>query len=221
MKIAPSILSMDFSKFDEQLKLINDNFEYIHFDVMDGHFVPNISFGPYICKTFDRNSDLLMDVHLMISDPMKYAKDFIEAGADIITFHIESMNNDINKCNELIDYLHQNNIKAGVSIKPNTNVDVIEPLLSKIDLVLVMSVEPGFGGQKFIESSLEKVYKLKEYKTSNNYNYLIEIDGGINSETIIKCKEAGVDIAVAGSYIFNGNILNNISNIKNVIKNPF
>ena len=216
MKIAPSILSLDYSKFKEQLDILNNNVEYIHFDVMDGHFVPNISFGSIILDTFNKNSDLIMDVHLMISDPMKYTDDFIKAGSDIITFHVEALNNDINKCKELINYIHSKGIKAGISVKPNTDVKTIDSLLNILDLVLIMSVEPGFGGQKFIESSLDKVRYLKSVKESNNYNYIIEIDGGINDQTAIKAKEAGVELAVAGSYLFKGDIKNNIDKLSNI-----
>ena len=216
MKIAPSILSLDYSKFNEQLKILNENVEYIHFDVMDGHFVPNISFGPSILKTFDDNSDLIMDVHLMISDPNKYIDDFIKSGADIITFHFEALDNDINKSLDLINKIHSKGIKAGISVKPNTDIKFIEPLLNELDLVLIMSVEPGFGGQSFIESSLDKVKYLSNIKSINNYKYIIEIDGGINNETAKLCKDAGVELAVAGSYIFKDNILDKINILKNI-----
>lgn len=216
MKIAPSVLSLDYSKFNEQLNILNNNVEYIHFDVMDGHFVPNITFGPMILKSFKDSSNLILDVHLMISDPFKYFENFIDAGANIITFHFEALNNDINKSKELITKIHSKNCKSGISIKPNTDIKLIEPLLNDLDLVLVMSVEPGFGGQKFIESSLDKVKYLKEHKQTNNCNYIIEIDGGINNETAKLVKDAGVELAVAGSYIFKGDILNNINTLKNI-----
>lgn len=214
MKIAPSILSMDFSKFNEQLDILNKNVEYIHFDVMDGHFVPNISFGSIILNVFANNSDLIMDVHLMISDPFKYADDFIKNGADIITFHIEALNNDLTKAKELIDYLHSKNVKAGISVKPNTDIKIVDSLLNDLDLILIMSVEPGFGGQKFIESSLEKVKYLSEKKIENDFKYIIEIDGGINAETASLAKNAGVELAVAGSFIFKGDIVSNINKLK-------
>lgn len=216
LKIAPSILSLDFSKFNEQLNILNNNVEYIHFDVMDGHFVPNITFGPSILRTFKDTSNLIMDVHLMIKDPFKYLNDFANAGANIITFHIEAVDNDINKAKNIIDEIHKKNIKAGISIKPNTDVKIIEPLLKDLDLVLIMSVEPGFGGQTFIDSSLEKAKFLKNQKINNNYKYIIEIDGGINDKTAVLCKEAGVELLVAGSYIFKGDILNNINKLKNI-----
>lgn len=216
MKLAPSILSLDYSRFNEQLDIINKNVDYIHFDVMDGNFVPNISFGSSILKTFDKCSDLIMDVHLMIADPFKYFEEFINAGGDIITFHIESLNNDLKKAKELIDKIHSKNVKAGISIKPNTDVSLIENLLKDLDLVLVMSVEPGFGGQEFIESSLKKVSYLKKKKDENNYKYIIEIDGGINDKTALLCKNAGVDLVVAGSYLFKDNMLDRINSIKNI-----
>ena len=216
MKLSPSILSLDFSKFNEQVNILNKNVEYIHFDVMDGNFVPNITFGPKLLKTFDENSNLIMDVHLMIANPKKYIDDFINAGADIITFHFEALNNNIDDCKEIINCIHSKNRKAGISVKPNTDVKLIEPLLHDLDLVLVMSVEPGFGGQKFIESSLEKVKYLHDNKKSNNYNYIIEIDGGINDQTAIKAKEAGAELLVAGNYIFSGDIISNINKLKEI-----
>lgn len=216
MKLSPSILSLDFSKFDEQLDILNKNVEYIHFDSMDGKFVPNTTFGPDILKRFNDNSDLIMDVHLMIINPDKYVDEYIKAGADIITFHVEAFNNDINKCKLLIDHIHSNNIKAGISVKPNTDIKVIDKLLPDLDLVLIMSVEPGFGGQKFIETNLDKARYLKEVKNINNYKYIIEIDGGINDQTAIKAKEAGVELLVAGSYIFKGDIVSNINKLKEI-----
>lgn len=216
MKLSPSILSLDFSKFDEQLDILNKNVEYIHFDSMDGKFVPNTTFGSDILKRFNDNSDLIMDVHLMINNPDKYVDEYIKAGADIITFHVEAFDNDINKCKQLIDHIHSNNIKAGISVKPNTDIKVIDKLLPDLDLVLIMSVEPGFGGQKFIETNLDKARYLKEVKNINNYKYIIEIDGGINDQTAIKAKEAGVELLVAGSYIFKGDIVSNINKLKEI-----
>lgn len=212
MILAPSVLSLDYSNFNEELTILNNKVKWIHFDVMDGHFVPNLSFGPHIFKNFRTNSSLYLDVHLMVSDPDYFSSVFIKEGADGITFHYEAYK-DIDKCLNLINKIKSQYVKAGISIKPSTDIKMIEPLLKYVDLVLIMSVEPGFGGQDFIESSLDKARWLKEYKDNNNLNYHIEIDGGINSQTAYKAIDAGCDVLVAGSYIFNGDIENNIDSI--------
>ncbi|MEG0283973.1 MAG: ribulose-phosphate 3-epimerase [Erysipelotrichales bacterium] len=200
--VAPSILSANFLELDNEInKINNSNAEWIHFDVMDGHFVPNISFGPDIFKFYKNNSDLFMDVHIMVSNPMFVAELFVKAGAHQVVFHLEAVE-DIDEALHIIDYLHENNVKAGLAIKPKTDVLAITPLLSKLDLVLVMSVEPGFGGQKFIKTSLDKVRLLDELRIDYKYNYLIQIDGGIDNTNKEECYEAGVDCLVAGSYLF-------------------
>ncbi len=195
MKISPSMLACDFTQMGNEIKKISSlGADYIHMDIMDGNFVPNISFGPDVVKSLRNLSTVPFDVHLMIDNPHKYIKQFAEAGADIITFHIES-NCDILKTIKLIkDY----KVKAGLSIKPNTPAEKIIPFLNHIDLALVMTVEPGFGGQKFMENQLEKTKIIRRHSK----NVLIEIDGGINSETIKKIKKYPVDICVAGTYIF-------------------
>lgn len=200
--IAPSILSADFIKLGEEIKLVESlGAEFLHFDVMDGHFVPNISFGVPVLKSISHYHKMTNDVHIMISDPLKYAEKFIKAGADILTFHYEACENE-KQVHEVIHLIHELGAKAGLSIKPNTPVEVIEPFLNHLDLVLIMSVEPGFGGQTFIPNALDKISYLRKLIDERKLNCFIEVDGGINAETGKLCKEAGVDVLVAGSYLF-------------------
>ena len=200
--IAPSILAADFTKLGEEIALVESlGAEYLHFDVMDGHFVPNISFGVPVLKSISGSHQMINDVHIMISEPKKYIDKFADAGADIITFHYEACE-DQDEVQDVIDMIHARGVRAGMSIKPNTPVEVVEPFLEDLELVLVMSVEPGFGGQSFISSALDKISFLRKKIEQNNYKYVIEVDGGINAETGKLCKEAGVDILVAGSYLF-------------------
>lgn len=212
MILAPSILSLDYAQFSKQLEIVNEKCKWIHFDVMDGHFVPNISFGPDIFKAFRLNSSLFMDVHLMVSDPVFIGDMFVKAGADGITFHFEACD-DIYACLDTIAHFKNLHVKVGVSIKPGTSVEQIIPLLKYVDLVLVMSVEPGFGGQKFMEDSLSKIEQLDKYRKDNDLNYLIEVDGGINDKNIYKVSSKGCDVAVAGSSVFKGDIEENIRNL--------
>lgn len=213
VKIAPSVLALDFTKFKEQVEEMDKHADWVHFDVMDGHFVPNISYGPKVLEEVKKVSDIFADVHIMVSNPMEVAKWFIEAKADLITFHIEAVR-DLEEAKEVINFIKDNNTQVGISIKPNTEVSAIEDLIADLDLVLVMSVEPGFGGQSFIEDSLRKVKQLKALKDENNYAYHIEIDGGINAETGKLAREAGCDVLVAGSYVFNGNVEERINSLK-------
>ena len=199
MKVSLSILTVDYLKVKESLESYIDDVDYIHLDVMDGVFVPNISFGPAFIKSIRKiDENKIFDTHLMIEYPDRYIKEFSEAGSQYITFHVEA-SSDVLKTIELIKSY---NVKAGISIKPKTTVEEIEKYLPYVDMVLVMSVEPGFGGQKFMDSAVDKVKRLAELKKANNYNYLINIDGGINDVTGLKIKDY-VDLAVSGSYVVN------------------
>ncbi len=199
IKIAPSILSADFSILGEEIKAIeNAKADWVHIDVMDGHFVPNISFGEPIVKSIRKITDMPFDVHLMIENVDNYINDFASAGADYITIHQEAGNH-IDRSIQLIKSL---GIKAGISLNPATPVNSIEYLLPELDLVLIMSVNPGFGGQKFIPYTLDKIRLLKELREKNNYSYLIEVDGGVNTENAQMIIDAGVDVLVAGSAVF-------------------
>lgn len=214
VEIAPSVLSLDYSLFEKQCAALNESrAKYLHFDVMDGHFVPNLTFGPDILKGFKKAvSKLIMDVHLMVENPDMFIEPFVKAGADIITFHYEACEN-AEKIHELIRRIHSFGIKAGVVIKPKTDASVLDEFISECDLILVMSVEPGFGGQKFMESSLDKVRFLRKKIDASNALCLIEIDGGINEETAVFAKEAGADILVAGSYVFKGDIVEKVESL--------
>ncbi len=210
IKIAPSLLSANSSAFgDEVYQLEQAGADLIHFDVMDGHFVPNITFGPKILKDLKKHSKLPFDVHLMVSDPLRFIPWYAEAGADIITFHLESMPNPI----EAITLIKNHGLQAGISIKPHTPVSSLEPYFQDVNLILIMSVEPGFGGQTFIPESIDKIWQTKQL--INNKDILIEIDGGITSHNAENCKNAGADILVAGTAVFqNGTYYNNIQALK-------
>jgi len=202
IKISPSILSADFSILGKEIQnLETAKADLIHIDVMDGHFVPNITIGPDVIKKLRKYTSLPFDVHLMISPVHNFIKNFANAGADIITIHPEATNNLEESINEIKKY----NKKVGISLNPETSVNKVIPILDKIDLVLVMSVHPGFGGQKFIKETLDKVKILKKEINSKKIKTEIEIDGGINFENSKLAKEAGVDILVSGTTIFKEN----------------
>ena len=214
MIIAPSVLSMHYEDFRKELNDLNESVEWIHFDVMDGHFVPNLTFGPAIMEAFRRNSNLFLDAHLMVSDPDYFADVFAKAGADSIVFHYEAYN-DIDKCSRLIDKIHDKGLKAGISIKPKTSIEEIVPLLDEIDIFLLMSVEPGFGGQKFMIEALDRVSQLKKYKDEHGLNYIIEVDGGVSDKNAHELVCRGTDALVAGSFVFNGDIKTNVQKLRN------
>jgi len=213
MEVSPSILTCDFSNLKNDLEDIKNLVKYIHIDVMDGDFVPNLTFGPKFVKDFRGYCPQnIFDVHLMISNPLKYIKNFAEAGSDIITFHVESKS----PVQETIKEIKSYGKLAGLSIKPKTEVSAIKDYLADLDLVLVMSVEPGFGGQKFMPNAVDKIKELYDLRKKNGYKYLIEVDGGVNDETVKLCKDAGIDIVVAGSYVMNAE--NRKERIDNLLK---
>ena len=216
IKISPSILSADFSQLGNEIKRLEEGgADLIHVDVMDGHFVPNLTIGPPVIKNLRKYTKLPFDVHLMISPVHKYLKDYAEAGADIITIHPEATDN----LQESINLIKKLNKKVGVSLNPNTNLNVLMDEIKNIDLILIMSVFPGFGGQKFIPEVIDKIKKIKELKEKNNFNFDIEVDGGINFTNFKEVLNAGANILVSGTTIFkenNGNIKKNIETLKTI-----
>ncbi len=214
IQISPSILSADFSQLGNEIKRLEEGgADMIHVDVMDGHFVPNLTIGPPVIKALRNYTKIPFDVHLMISPVHKYIKDYADAGADIITIHPEATDNLIDSINLIKKF----NKKVGVSLNPDTKLNIIENVLDQIDLILIMSVFPGFGGQKFMPEVVEKIKNLKEKKDTKNFDFDIEVDGGINFDNCKTVIEAGANILVSGTTIFkenNGNIKKNIEFLK-------
>ena len=217
VEISPSLLSANFANLQKDLdELKKSKIKYIHLDIMDGKFVPNISFGFPIIKKIRKDNDFIFDTHLMIDEPIRYIDEFKESGSDIITIHYEACSN----LDETIEKIKLLGLKVGLSFKPKTDINKIIPYLEKIDLCLVMSVEPGFGGQSFMEDSLEKIKTIRKYIDENNLSCLIEVDGGIKDYNLKKVIDAGVDLVVSGSDIFSNkenSIFDQVKKYKRII----
>ncbi|MHC1737231.1 MAG: ribulose-phosphate 3-epimerase [Ignavibacteriaceae bacterium] len=214
--IAPSILSADFLNLEQQIKLIEaGGADLIHCDIMDGHFVPNITFGPVLLKDFHKISKLPLDVHLMVNEPEKFLPIFLPIKPEFLTVHFEATNH----LHRLVTFIKEQGIKAGVSINPSTPVQFLSEILEYVDLVLLMTVNPGFGGQKFIDSSINKIKMLDAIRKEKSLKFLIEVDGGVNRSNIKSIADAGCDILVAGSAIFSKEISEETRILKNLVNN--
>ena len=214
MILAPSILAADFKELGKEIQTIEENgAQYLHFDVMDGMFVPSISFGMPVLASIKGHTQQVMDVHLMVTEPIRYVEDFAKAGADILTVHVEACENLV----ETVDKIHACGMKAGVSIKPNTPVSALEPVLDKTEMFLIMSVEPGFGGQAFIPESLERISELRNLLNEKGLTTDIEVDGGIYHKNVAEVLAAGANVMVSGSGVFKGDIKDNTAKFMEIL----
>ena len=212
--LSPSILSADFTKLGEEIETIdNAGAEYIHVDVLDGMFVPSISYGMPVIKSIRKSTGKVFDVHLMISEPITYIADFAASGADMITVHVEACSDVVATIEKIREY----KLKVGITLNPDTPVSAIKPYLNRVDMVLIMSVNPGFGGQKFITSSVDKIKEVKRLRDELNLSYDIEVDGGINIDNLATVLEAGANVIVAGSAIFRGDAVENVKKFKSIM----
>ncbi|MBR4515554.1 MAG: ribulose-phosphate 3-epimerase [Lachnospiraceae bacterium] len=205
--LAPSLLAADFGRIKEQLNILEEeNISWLHLDIMDGMFVPNISFGQPLIKSIRKDTKLFFDIHMMVHDPIRYVSDFAACGADSITFHYEAAR----KPDKVIDMIKELGVKVGMAVKPATPVDVLKPFIDDLDMILVMSVEPGFGGQKFMPAAYDKLKTTKEMITASGRDIRLEVDGGVVVDNIKSIEQSGADVLVAGSSVFGGDIAGNI-----------